>query len=63
MAKYLVVRIQCVAKKVVRQDQTSFVLGQFILDTMFSTWEDMDWTKESGQHAIFLKIDFDKSYD
>ena len=23
----------------------------------------MDWEKESSQHALFLKIDFDKSYD
>jgi hypothetical protein len=27
------------------------------------TWEAMEWARESGQQALFLKIDFDKAYD
>jgi hypothetical protein len=41
---------------VVRREQTSFVWG-FILDTMISAWEAIEWARVSGQEAIFLKID------
>ena len=38
------------------------MLARFILDIVLSAWEDMDWEKESSQHALFLKIDLDKAY-
>jgi hypothetical protein len=49
--------------KIVCQEKTSFVPGHFILDMVISTWEALEWTRESGQHSLFLKIDIDKAYD
>jgi hypothetical protein len=33
------------------------------LDIILLSWEAMAWVRESSQHALFLKIDFDKEYD
>jgi hypothetical protein len=48
---------------VVHQEHTSFVKGRFILDTVVSTWEAMEWARETSQQSLILKIDFDKAYD
>jgi hypothetical protein len=63
MAKAIVLRVRDVAKKIECREQTGFVQGWFILDTMLSAWEAMEWARESSQQALFLKIDFDKAYD
>ena len=40
-----------------------FVQGRFILDTLISSWQVMEWDREWLQQILFLKIDFDKSYE
>jgi hypothetical protein len=45
MAKALVARVWDVANKIVHQEQTHFLLGWFILDTMLLAWEVVDWLK------------------
>ena len=62
MSKALVVRVLDVAKEIMAQEQTSFVIGRFILDILLSSWEAMEWENELGQRKLFLKIDFDKAY-
>lgn len=34
----------------------------FILDIVIASWEAMEWARESGHQALFLKIEFDKAY-
>jgi len=63
IAKDLAKRVRDVARKIVCREKTSFVQGQFILDTFLSSWVAMEWAKEFGQHALFQKNDFDKAYD
>jgi len=63
MAKAMARKIHSVAKNVVRQEQVGFVQGRFILDTVISAWEGLEWAQGTGQETYFLKIDFDKAYD
>jgi len=63
MAKSLALRVQEVARKIFHPQYIGFILGRFILDTFLSTWEDMEWARESRQQALFLKMDVYKAYD
>lgn len=55
--------MQDVAKKIVYKEQMGFVQGIFILDIVIVAWEAMEWAREYGKQALFLKIDVDKAYD
>lgn len=48
LVKALASRIRRVASRIVRQEQMGFVQGIFILNTMISAWESMEWAKETG---------------
>lgn len=61
--KALTIIVRYVANQIVCQEQTCFVPRQFILGMVLSAWKAMDWEKESYQRSLFLKIEFDKSYD
>nr|QHR88372.1 hypothetical protein Q903MT_gene2385 [Picea sitchensis] len=63
MAKANALRMRDVARNIVLREQTGFVQGCFILNTVFSAWEAMEWARETDQRALFFKIDFDKAYD
>ncbi len=58
MAKALALRMRGVASRIIREEQTGFVQGRFILYTGISAWEAMDWAWETGREFLFLKIDF-----
>lgn len=61
MVKAVALRVRDVARKIVRREKTGFVQGRFI-ETVISAWEAMEWARDTGQQALFLKIDFYKAY-
>lgn len=61
MVKAVALRVRDVARKIVRREKTGFVQGRFI-ETVISAWEAMEWARDTGQQALFLKIYFYKAY-
>lgn len=59
LAKALALRMQRVVSWIVREEETGFVQGRFILDIVISAWEAMDWARETSQDFLFLKISFE----
>lgn len=43
ITKALVTRIKLVTKNIVRQEQTEFLGGRFILDNFILAWESIEW--------------------
>ena len=63
MANAMALQFRDVEKKIMHKEQPWYVQGRIIMDIMISTWESMEWVRESMKQALFLKIDFDKAYD
>jgi len=61
MVKAVALQVRDVARKIVRREKTGFVQRRFI-ETVISAWEAMEWARDTGQQALFLKIDFYKAY-
>lgn len=48
---------------IIQPKQTCFIQGHFTLDNIITIWEGMEWAHKSHQATMFIKIDFEKSYD
>ncbi|KAL3675254.1 hypothetical protein R1sor_025202 [Riccia sorocarpa] len=56
-------RIKVLMPGLVSGQQTGFIPGRTIFDNILSLKLGEEWAVESGQEAIFLKLDFIKAYD
>ncbi|KAL3697642.1 hypothetical protein R1sor_011718 [Riccia sorocarpa] len=56
-------RIKPLMLGLVSGQQTGFIPGRTIFDSILSLKLGEEWAAESGQEAIFLKLDFIKAYD
>lgn len=52
-----------ILSKIMHPEQTKFVKGHYIMDNLLVVWEGLEWACVSCQKPLFLKIDFEKSYD
>ena len=63
ISKALSIKIRHLLPQIIRPEQTGIMKSWYILDNIIAMWEGMEWARHSKQHAIFLKIDFEKAYD
>ena len=63
IAKFLARRIIDITKKIVFVTQTRFIKGRYILENIITSWEAMNWAKESSQEVAMILLDFEKAYD
>ena len=63
IAKLLARRIADITKNIVSVTQTGFIRGRYILENLITSWEAMNWAKESGQEVAMILLDFEKAYD
>ncbi|MCO5548935.1 hypothetical protein L7F22_002399 [Adiantum nelumboides] len=48
---------------IILPEEKGFIKDRFMLDAIITFWESFEYAKESEQHFMFFKIDFDKAYD
>ena len=63
LAKVLAIRIEKILPNIINNTQIGFVKGRYILESLITCWEAMNWAKASGQDCAMLLIDYEKSYD
>jgi len=63
VAKALQTRIQMLLREVISPEQTTFLPSRHILSNILLQYEIVEWTRESNQDLIFLKLDFTKPFD
>ncbi|KAL3680440.1 hypothetical protein R1sor_023396 [Riccia sorocarpa] len=63
ISRILADRIKPLLPGLVNGQQTGFVPGRSIFDNILTLKQGEDWAVETGQEAVFLKLDFIKAYD
>ncbi|XP_059069967.1 uncharacterized protein LOC131859829 [Cryptomeria japonica] len=63
LAKILALRLVDILPKFIGPSQTGFIKGRYILENLITSWEAMDWAKNSHQNTAMLLLDFEKAYD
>jgi hypothetical protein len=63
LAKALQRRIQPLMAEIIHEDQTGFIPMRYILDNVLLQHELIEWSRESRQDMLLLKLDFRKAYD
>jgi len=63
ISKDLTLKLILLLPLTIRPKKTHFVKGHYILDNVIVIWEGMEWARVSDQEALFIKIDFEKTYD
>jgi hypothetical protein len=56
-------KILWVSSCIIRPEQTGLYPGAAYLETVLTSWESVEWAKESMQQILLLKIAFEKTYD
>ena len=56
-------RINSILPKIIDQDQSGFVRGRFIGDSIRTTFDVMEWAKKNNKVGLLLLIDFTKAFD
>jgi len=63
MAKAFALCIKHILPKIILLEQTRFICGQYILDNFIPVWEGIEWAHSTDLNTLFVKIDFQKTYD
>lgn len=63
ITKVLAVRLSRVAGKIIRECQTTFIPGRYILDSVVILHEVIHELSVRKLEGIILKLDFEKAYD
>ncbi|KAL3696995.1 hypothetical protein R1sor_011071 [Riccia sorocarpa] len=63
LSKLLAERLKGLLPGLVDGQQTGFVLGRSIFDSVLAIKLGQEWSQMSGQQSLFLKLDFVKAYD
>jgi hypothetical protein len=61
--KVLTNRISNVADRLVASNQTTFIKGRYILESVVTTHETIHSVHQSKQQGFILKLDYEKAYD
>ena len=61
--KVMANRLTLVASKLIRQSQSAFLSGRYILEGVVVLHETIHELQRKKQSGIILKIDFEKAYD
>jgi hypothetical protein len=61
VAKALQKRIQPFMSEIIHEDQTGFLSTRYILDNVLLQHEVIEWSMESRQDMLLLKLDFQKA--
>ena len=62
IAKLLARRIADITKNIVSVTQIGFIKGRYILENLITSWEAMNWAKDSRQDVAMILLDFEKAY-
>src|ERR1041385_6741578 len=62
-SKAFATRLGPIAHKVINHNQSAFIKGRFILDSILGLHEVLHEIKQTRTNAIVLKLDFEKAYD
>lgn len=63
ISKATALKLRPILPLVIRLEQIGFFKGRYILDNVITVWEGMKWAQNSIQEALFIRINFEKSYD
>ncbi|XP_058755190.1 uncharacterized protein LOC131628373 [Vicia villosa] len=63
LAKMMATRLRRLIRKLVLRNQTTFILGRYILDGVLVVNEALDLAKRRKRGCVVLKVDFEKAYD
>jgi hypothetical protein len=61
--KVLILRLEHVTKRIIREAQTTFIGGRSIMNNVLAMHEILHETKRKGEVGVVLKLDFEKAYD
>jgi hypothetical protein len=61
--KVLTNRIGLVADRIIASNQTTFIKGRYILESMVTSHEILHSVHQSKQKGVILKLDYEKVYD
>jgi hypothetical protein len=61
--KVLILRLESVTKRIIREAQTAFIGGRSIMNNVLAMHEILHETKRKGEVGVVLKLDFEKAYD
>jgi hypothetical protein len=63
VAKVLVARLAKVVGELVPNNQTTFIKGRQLVESVVVVNEVIDYAKRAGKECLILKVDFEKAYD
>jgi hypothetical protein len=63
ISKTLNNRLESICNRLLASNQTSFVRGRFILESVVSTYEIIHEAARNKEKGIILKLDYEKVYD
>lgn len=63
LAKVIATRLVEILPKFINNTQTNFIKGRYILENLITSWEALEWAKNSKKNSPMLPLDFKKSYD
>ena len=61
--KVLTNRINLVADRLICSNQTTFIRGRYILESVIMTHEIIHSVHQRVEHGVVLKLDYEKAYD
>jgi hypothetical protein len=56
-------RIEKICDRLLPPNQTTFVKGRFILESVVSTHEIIHWAARNKEKCLVLKLDYEKAYE
>ena len=63
VSKVLAIRIQKILPEIIHSDQSAFVKGRWIGDSIRSINDIMEYAKEKNRAGMLLFLDFEKAFD
>lgn len=62
-SKMLTIRLTSVVQRIVSPNQSAFIKGRFILESVVVAHEIVHSVYNSGEKGVVLKLDYEKAYD
>jgi hypothetical protein len=56
-------RLGCVSQRLISQNQSTFIKGRYILESVVIAHEVVHSNNKSQQPGVILKVDYEKAYD
>ncbi len=63
VSKVLAMRVEKIIHKLINTDQSGFVKGRFIVESVRTIQDNLDFTKQKNIPGLLLFLDFEKAFD